>query len=157
MTYIDRVTSTRHEEQWRQYGADMLRLATVLVGPHDAEDIAVEAYLGVVAKPDSELGNRRAYMMRAVVNRAHDLRRSRERRWRRDLAAIGPGSTDRPDTFIDVRRAVASLTLAQRTVVYFIYWEDLSERDVATMLKISPGTVRRHLVRARAHLRKALK
>jgi RNA polymerase sigma factor (sigma-70 family) len=157
MTYIDRVASTGHDEQWRQYGADLLRLATVLVGPHDAHDVAVEAYLRAAATPDREVGNRRAYMMRAVVNRAHDLRRSRERRWRRDLAAIGPGSTDSPDTFIDVRNAVASLSLAQRTVVYFIYWEDLSERDVATMLEVSPGTVRRHLVRARVHLRKALK
>lgn len=75
----------------------------------------------------------------------------------RDLAAVGPASTDGPDTFIDVRRAVSSLSLAQRTVIYFVYWEDLTEREIATLLQVAPGTVRRHLVRARIHLRKALK
>ena len=58
--------------------------------------------------------------------------------------------------FFDVRRAISSLSLAQRTVIYFVYWEDLSERDIAALLDVSPGTVRRHLTRARAHLRKAL-
>jgi RNA polymerase sigma factor (sigma-70 family) len=57
---------------------------------------------------------------------------------------------------VDVQRAVANLSLAQRAVVYFVYWEDLREQDIAEVLGISPGSVRRHLVRARAHLRKAL-
>ncbi len=134
-----------------------MRFATVLVGPSDAHDIAVEAFLraGTLAAGET-VANPRAYLMRAVANRANDLRRSRERRWRRDLAAVGPFSTAGPDTFVDVRRAVGALSLAQRTVVYFVYWEDLSERDIATLLQVAPGTVRRHLVRARIHLRKAL-
>ena len=84
-------------------------------------------------------------------------RRSRERRWARDLAAIGPASTAAPDTFIDVRRAVAGLSVQQRAAVYFAYWEDLPERSIADLLQVAPGTVRRHLVRARSNLRKALR
>lgn len=101
--------------------------------------------------------NQRAYLFRAVVNHAHDLRRSRERRWARDLAAIGSTSMAAPDTFIDVRRAVAGLSVQQRAVVYLAYWEDLTERSIADFLQVSPGTVRRHLVRARSNLRKALR
>ena len=149
--------STDAEQLWRAHAADLMRFATVLVGPADAHDIAVEAFLraGAVAAGDT-VTDPRAYLMRAVANRANDLRRSRERQWRRDLSAVGPSSTAGPDTFLDVRRAVSSLSLGQRTVIYFVYWEDLSERDIAALLQISPGTVRRHLVRARLHLRKAL-
>ncbi len=157
MMDIDRSSSTGIDQLWRKHAADLMRFATVLVGPGDAHDIAVEAFLraSTIATGDT-VANPRAYLMRAVANHANDLRRSRERRWRRDLNAVGPSSTASPDTFLDVRRAVGSLSLAQRTVVYFVYWEDLSERDIAALLQVAPGTVRRHLVRARIHLRKAL-
>jgi len=135
----------------------LLRFATVLVGPTDAHDIVVEAFLkSSESMASAGVTNQRTYLFRAVVNHAHDLRRSRERRWRRDLSAVGLTLTAGPDTFLDVRRAVSSLSLAQRTVIYFVYWEDLSERDIAALLQVAPGTVRRHLVRARIHLRKAL-
>jgi len=52
---------------------------------------------------------------------------------------------------------VSALSLAQRSVIYFVYWEDRTETQTAELLGVSPGTVRRHLFRARTHLRKALK
>lgn len=158
MIDIERSPSTGADQLWRAHAADLMRFATVLVGPVDAHDITVEAFLRAAPVAESHtVTNPRAYLMRAVANHATDLHRSRERRWRRDLAAVGPASTDGPDTFLDVRRAVSSLSLAQRTVIYFVYWEDLTEREIATLLQVAPGTVRRHLVRARIHLRKALK
>ena len=158
MIDIERYPSTGADQLWRAHAADLMRFATVLVGPVDAHDITVEAFLRAAPRVDGETAtSSRAYLMRAVANHANDLRRSRERRWRRDLAAVGPASTVGPDTFLDVRRAVSSLSLAQRTVIYFVYWEDLTEREIATLLQVTPGTVRRHLVRARINLRKALK
>lgn len=154
---IERYPSTGADQLWRAHAADLMRFATVLVGPVDAHDITVEAFLRAAPALDGDtVTNPRAYLMRTVANHANDLRRSRERRWRRDLAAVGPTSTAGPDTFLDVRRAVSSLSLSQRTVIYFVYWEDLSERDIAALLQVAPGTVRRHLVRARLHPRKAL-
>lgn len=145
------------EELWRSYAPAMMRFATVLVGPSDAHDITVEAFLrSAPAVISGRADNPRAYLMRAVTNRAHDLRRHRERQWTRDLAAVQPAATSPYDPNVDVRRAVASLSLAQRAVIYFVYWEDLRERDVAAVLGVSLGSVHRHLVRARAHLRKAL-
>ena len=157
MTRIDQPSLTDSDALWREYGADLLRFATVLVGPADAHDVTVEAFLRASASIlENAVVNERAFLMRSVSNQAHDLRRSRERRWRRDLAAVGPASAAAPDPLMDVRLAVSSLSLAQRTVVYFVYWEDLTERDIASLLDVSPGTVRRHLVRARVHLRRSL-
>lgn len=157
MTYIDQIPEAAIERLWREHSRDLVGLATVLVGPTDAQDIAVEAFLRAAPAADRPgISNTRAFLMRSVVNHAHDLRRSNERRWRRDLAAVGPALTNGPDNFFDVRRAVSSLSLRQRSVVYFVYWEDLTEADTADHLGVSLGTVRRHLVRAQIHLRKAL-
>jgi RNA polymerase sigma-70 factor (ECF subfamily) len=157
MTRIDQPSLTDSDALWREYGADLLRFATVLVGPADAHDVTVEAFLRAAASiSENAVVNERAFLMRSVSNQAHDLRRSRERRWQRDLAAVGPASAAAPDPLVDVRLAVSSLSLAQRTVIYFVYWEDLTERDIASLLDVSPGTVRRHLVRARVHLRRSL-
>lgn len=146
------------ETVWRVHGTDLVRIATVLVGPSDAHDIAVEAVLratGVIST--GTVADARGYLFRSVTNRAHDLRRARRRRWVRDLHAVVPQITAglRP-VDVDVQRAVAGLSVAQRAVIYLAYWEDLTERKIAEVLDISPGTVRRHMVRARSHLRKAL-
>lgn len=157
MTHIDQIPEAAIERLWREHSRDLVSLATVLVGPTDAHDIVVDAFLRAAPAADRPaVLNARAFLMRSVVNRAHDLRRSRERRWRRDLAAVGPASASGPDSFVDVRRAVSTLSLAQRSVVYFVYWEDRTEAETAELLGVSVGTVRRHLVRARIHLRKVL-
>lgn len=149
--------SDRSDQLWREHAPGLMRFATVLVGPSDAHDITVEAFLrSAPAVIEGRADNPRAYLMRAVANRAHDLRRSRERRWVRDLAAVPPASSPVHEPNVDVRRAVAALSLAQRAVIYFVYWEDLRERDIAAVLGIAPGSVHRHHVRARARLRKAL-
>jgi RNA polymerase sigma-70 factor (ECF subfamily) len=130
------------EDLWRQHADELLRFATVLVGPTDACDVVADTMLRVTPHVTSPtVTNKRAYLFRAVANRATDQRRSQLRRWKRDLAAVGPASTSQPDDFADVRRAVAGLSPMQPAVVYFTYWEDLPERAVAEMLQLSPGTV----------------
>lgn len=144
-------------ELWAAHADELLRFATVLVGPDDANDIVVDTFVTAAEKalrPD--VANARAYLYRSVANRAASMRRSEARRWRRDLAAVGPASTDGPDEFSDVRRAVADLTPPQRAAVFCAYWLDMPEREIAGFLGRSPGSVHRALVRAKTTLRKAL-
>lgn len=145
------------DDLWREHARRLLAYATYLVGPHDAHDIVVDAFL--LAAPRIEAGavaDPGAYLIRAVRNRANGQRRSQVRQWRRDLAAVGPATTALPESDADLRRAVERLSVAQRSVIFLVYWEDRSEAEVARMLDISPSTVHRHLTRARSHLRKAL-
>ena len=157
MSEIDNSARTTVEELWQAHAAELLRFATVLVGPNDAGDVVVEALLRSERSiAGGDVRSPRPYLFRAVANHSSDVRRGRSRRWARDLAAIGPAVVAGPDTFVDVRRAVAKLSLVQRAVVYFAYWEDMTERDIAEVLQLSPGTVHRHLERARNHLREVL-
>jgi RNA polymerase sigma-70 factor (ECF subfamily) len=48
------------------------------------------------------------------------------------------------------------LSPQQRAVVYLTYWDDLTPAQVAVLLAVSEGTVRKQLARARVHLRRIL-
>jgi RNA polymerase sigma factor (sigma-70 family) len=157
MTYAAQAPGCMQDTLWREHADRLVKFATFLVGPSDANDVVVEAFLRAAPRLlAGNIENPDAYLYRAVTNHANDLRRTRSRRWRRDLHAIGPAHAAVRDDFSHVRSAVAELSVAQRTVVYLVYWEDRTERDIASLLDVSPSTVRQHLVRARTHLRKAL-
>lgn len=77
---------------------------------------------------------------------------------RNDMLAATTGVTnadDPPDP--QIVRAVAGLSVRQRSVVYLACWEDMTEAEIARVLDAHLGTVRRHLHRAQTHLRKALR
>ncbi|MGH9224089.1 MAG: sigma factor-like helix-turn-helix DNA-binding protein, partial [Acidimicrobiales bacterium] len=54
-------------------------------------------------------------------------------------------------------QAVAALSVRQRAVIVLTYWLDLHPAGIATLLRVSEGSVRRHLARARARLREVLR
>lgn len=147
---------------WADHAADLLGLATVLVGPHDAHDVVSLAFQRVIDRTDGGFRptDLRSYLVRSVTNTANDQHRSRKRRQRRDLHGVveqSIGSSDESAPVrVDIRRAVADLSVQQRAVVYLTYWEDLDSTAVGAVLDIAPATVRRHLVRARFQLRKEL-
>ncbi|MEY2474307.1 MAG: hypothetical protein QOK28_3636 [Actinomycetota bacterium] len=146
---------------YRDCAADLIRYATVLVGPSDAQDVVSDAVLRVFAsvKDWSSVQNQRGYLFRAVLNQATSHQRSAGRRRRREERAIRAGRNDAPApdaTSIDAHRALAELSPQQRAVVYLTYWEDLATHQIATLLDMSDGSVKKQLARAREQLRRIL-
>ena len=142
---------------WRLHSRELLRYGALLVGPHDCYDVVSSAFLKA-SRPlsSASVESPRPYLFRAVTNEAAHHRRATFNRWKRDLRAVAASSGSAAETDIDVQRAVADLSVRQRAVVYLAYWEDMTELAIADYLGLSAGSVRRHLFRARAHLRKAL-
>jgi RNA polymerase sigma factor (sigma-70 family) len=157
MTTVDAPRQLGQAERWDRHAAQLLRYATLLVGPNDAADVVSITFAKFQESPHRELEHPRAYLFRAVTNTALDQMRSRQRRQVRDLHAVLPAVSPPHESQLDIRRAVAALSVQQRSVVYFTYWEDLDAAQIGTLLGISPDSVRRHLARARVHLRKALR
>jgi RNA polymerase sigma factor (sigma-70 family) len=147
------------ESAYRRHAVELIRYATVLVGPDDAADVVTDAIVGVFgSRFDAEaVVNERALLFRAVHNRAIDhhratsRRRAREALFERQQAAgipTGPA--------VDARAALAVLSVQQRAVVFLAYWCDQTAGDIASVLGVSEGTVRKQLARARARLREVL-
>ena len=145
-------------EVYGKYAEELIRFATVLVGPDGAADVVSASVITAFEAPAwANVRNPRAYLYRAVLNESRmtvrrDARRVRheQRAAPRDLADASP--TPRPDVFA----AVAALSPRQRAVVYMTYWEDLDPGSAAALIGISEGAVRRHLARARKTLRGVL-
>lgn len=151
----DQVPRSRVVEAYRQHRDALVQFATVLVGPDDAQDLVSAALIRVLDR--AGIDSPKAYMYRAVATQAHNHIRGEARRRRRErLSTIWEVPATTPEPYPEVRAAIEALSVRQRAVVYLTYWEDLSDRDIASHLGIGAGSVRRHLARARQHLRGAL-
>jgi len=145
----------------REY-ARVLAVATALSGNRwAAEDLTQEAFLAAHADWDrlSAYEHPGAWVRRVVANKAV----SSFRRRRAEVRAVTRwwllDRTEVPDlarSDADFWRAVRSLPKRQAQVVVLYYLEDLSVGQVADVLDVSPGTVKRHLHRGRAALARTL-
>jgi RNA polymerase sigma factor (sigma-70 family) len=141
------------EQVYRLYARELTEYATTLVGPFDAADVVTDACLRAFrSKGWPEVANRRAYLYRTVFSVANDHHRSTLSRRLREMKAAGRDEVPAVEVDIDVLTAVARLSVQQRAAVYLTYWVDLTPDEVAARMGVSPGTVKRHLARARKRL-----
>ncbi len=146
-------------DTYRRHATELIRYATVLVGPDDAPDVVTDAVLAAFRAPQwRTVENRRAYLYRAVLTRSLSHRRSTDRRRKREtVVALGTSApVAAPESTFDAHRALATLSRQQRAVIYLTYWEDQSPAQIATLFAVSEGSVRKQLARARDHLRRIL-
>lgn len=148
------------DEEFSEYAAarwpSLVRSATLLgCQEAEAEDVAqttlVRCYLawGRVRRTR----DRDAYVYRVLVN---VVKKSHRRRWwgEQPTAAIPDRSADAPDLElgIDLRRVLAGMSADHRAVLVLRFAADLSERQVAEVLGIPPGTVKSRVSRALASI-----
>lgn len=144
------------ELAYRRHAEQLIRYATVLVGPDDAHDVVTDAMVHVFAsKSDvSRVDNVEAYLFRAVHHCAVDHQRATSRRRRREVAYERQRTQPTAElTPIDARASLEPLTMQQRTIVFLAYWADQTPAAIAEVLGVREGTVRKQLARARARLR----
>lgn len=68
---------------------ELIRFATVLVGPSDAEDLLASAVTRAISSARwRDVDNDRAYLYRMLVNEAHKSRRTASRRVQRELRVV---------------------------------------------------------------------
>jgi RNA polymerase sigma-70 factor (ECF subfamily) len=137
------------------YAPLIRRLVLVLGDPHDAEDIAQDAYLSAFRSWDRFDGTDvRAWLYTIGLRLAFNHRRGR-RRW---LAAIGrveprPWS-DASDP--DLWAALATLEPSTRAALLFNVLDGYTQAEIARMLRVPEGTVASWISRGRANLRREL-
>lgn len=145
---FDPVTEASFAEMFARYYAPALRLATLLEGDSTrAEDVVCDAFARVYGRMRrGDIDDVAAYLRRAVVNavRGNWRRRRTEKRHAGALvvAPVGDGFESRVVERDAVWHALASLPAGQRRVVVLRYSEDLSEAEVARLLRVKVGTVK---------------
>ncbi len=150
---MDRLSVAEAFEKW---GKDLMGYATVLVGVDEAEDVVADTFAGLLrSRGWVAADDQRGYLFGAVLNSARMHHRSMGRRRLRERRAGGSsGWVAAPEP--SLLSELAGLSPRHRAVIYLTYWEDLAPATIAEMLGVSDGSVRRHLARARQHLRSVL-
>jgi RNA polymerase sigma factor (sigma-70 family) len=151
------VVDRSDEEIYEKHADELTRFATGLVGPTDALDVVSAAVLTCMSsKRWPDVTNPRAYLFRGVLVAAHQLHRSSSRRRLREQRWANPESVEAPDIRPEILAAVSALSVRQRAVIVLTYWFDLDPDAISSLLEITDGSVRRHLARARSHLKESL-
>jgi RNA polymerase sigma-70 factor (ECF subfamily) len=141
------------------------QLAYRVVGHReDAEDLVQEAFLAAYQYLDSYDVERPfgPWLMRIVLNRGANLRRSRKRRETEpETDAISPApsaldESERSEARTKLTEAMAKLSERQRMIVTMFDVDGLTSTEIGEILDLSSGTVRWHLHEARRTLRGAL-
>jgi RNA polymerase sigma-70 factor (sigma-E family) len=152
---------TLYDAHWRY----LVRLAVLLVDDvHSAEDVVQDAFValhrraGALRDPDAAL----AYLRTSVLNLSRSVIRRRQVA-RKHLKVAEPDDAPAADQAVLLRdehraalRAVRALPRHQREVLILRYWSGLSEREIAAMLGITPGSVKSAASRGMAALHKKL-
>lgn len=151
------------DSEYREYviarWAALVRTAYLLTGDeHLAEDLAQIALTKVYTawRRIRRVDNIDAYVRRVMVNA--NTGRFRKRRVAEHLSAAPPdAATYEPHASLAQRSVLmaelARLPSRQRAIVVLRFWDDLSEKQVASMLGCSVGTVKSQTSKALARLR----
>jgi RNA polymerase sigma-70 factor (sigma-E family) len=146
---------------FERHAAALLRLCTLLTGRRDiGEDIVQESFVRLAPKVEAlDEDAIWPYLRRTAINLwKNRLRRAAveaKARFRRDLHSF-PAAMTPFEEHDRVWRAVVALPPRQRACVVLRYYEDLSERDAASVLGCSVGTVKSQTAKALARLSRDL-
>lgn len=155
------------EEQFEAYvvarKAALLRTAYLLCGDHAQAEDAVQNVLARVHLAWPRLERRDTvdgYVRRALVNEVRERWRRPWVRREQSVAEVPDGPVEQPLPEVDVApamwAALQRLSAKQRAVLVLRYYEDLSEAQIAEVLRIAPGTVKSQASRALATLREVV-
>jgi RNA polymerase sigma-70 factor (sigma-E family) len=163
---IDSV-DTELEQLYDEHYVRLVRLAVLLLGDVGrAEEVVQDSFVAVYrrmrgSRDGARVTNAPAYLRQTVVNRSRSVLRH--------LKVVAQHPTEAPadapgaeyDLLHGVRRrqvidALARLPRRQREVLVLRHYLDLSEREIADTLRISPGAVKSHASRGAAALRRNL-
>jgi len=153
------VETTEFTAAARQYQDMVYRMALSVLGSvPDAEDAVQEVFLRLYRQsdPPREPESLRRWLLRVTVNYCRDVLRSPWRKRRVPLDEVPETPVfDRPEQS-ELYQAVMALPEKYRTVLYLFYYEELSVRELAELLKLSQSAVTTRLSRARAQLKSQL-
>lgn len=134
-------------------GDALVRYAHLMCGDADeASDLVQEALVRTFGRPRMalDLPRAEAYVRRAILNQVID--RSRRRgTWRRirHLAVpadeASPSGAETVDERLDLMRRLRALAPRQAACLVLRYYDDLAVAEIARVLGIGQGTVKRYL------------
>ncbi|MEX2557898.1 MAG: SigE family RNA polymerase sigma factor [Actinomycetota bacterium] len=140
---------------YRRHAANAIRLAYLLTGDEAlAEDLFHDAFIkisgrwGTLRDPEAFGG----YLRRTIVNlsHSHHRRKAVERRFlERERGSLRPtpGAESLDHEADELWDQIQRLPIGQRQAIVLRFYEDVSDEEIAEILRCRPGTVRSRISR----------
>lgn len=142
-----------------KYGKSLFGTALgVLADFDEAEDVVQETLIRYY-NSDMDFNDEthlKAWLLRVAVNRSRDVRKSywnRNRSGLEEIADIPFETEEKRDLF----KEVMALPDRYRAIIHMFYYEDMSVKEIASVMTLSEGCVKMRLSRGRELLKKSLK
>lgn len=165
-TSDDRKRLTFVEQLYHQEAVSLVRLARLFTDDRAAaEDIVQEAFIKMYHASDRirDKAKSVAYLRSIVLNLARDHNRRGLMSLRHQNAMVDRRVAETPDQGVErsesqaeVLDALGSLSARQRDCLVLRFYMDMSEREIAETLSISPNSVKTHCRRGMAALEEIL-
>jgi RNA polymerase sigma-70 factor (ECF subfamily) len=128
---------------------------------YDAQDITQDVFMKYLKYVRAgnvfrEEEHRKAWLLKVAVNTGNTFVKTAWFRHRADLAEIADMSQDMEEKS-DVYDAVMALPEKYRMVIHLFYYEELSIKEIGSVLRLSETAVKSRLHRARELLKEKLK
>ena len=139
------------------YSAMLLRLAaTRLDSVQDAEDAVQDVFLKLLSAQPSfrDAGHEKAWLIRATLHRASDIRRRAEKR---NVPLETAENSPAREEGGELLAAVRALPQKYSSVIHLHYYEGYAIKEIAALLRLPAATVGTRLARGRERLRRMLK
>ena len=140
------------ERLTRQSGQRLAAFGFVLTGSQiDAEELVQEAIVKtLVRRPRlTDVASAEQYVRLAmrtlIIDRARKDARFRSFAQKQQLEGVLPDQVQAISDRVAVSRALLGLTAQQRLAVALRYWDDMTVSEVASAMRVRPGTVKRYL------------
>lgn len=149
------------------YGASIYRMSYfILQNDQDAQDVLQETLIKYMQKAPAFRSeeHRKAWLFRVANNLCKDMLRFQKRNrcvnWEElqemeQGVEMGDSGSDDPDN-IQLLAQIFSLAEKYKRVIYLHYYEGYSVKEMAVILQISEGAVKKRLERGRNQLRELL-
>lgn len=157
MEQMPQCTPAELEHVMDTYGKMVYRLAySQSRSRADADDIYQEVFLRYYEKrpPFGSEEHRRAWLLRVTLNRARSLFASA---WFRRTVPLEECAAFSEPEDRKLDEALGELPPKDRTLLHLYYYEELSTKEIAELLRRKESTVRTQLTRARRKLAEIVK
>ena len=142
------------ESLFQQYKDDVYRFAlSYTKSIQEAEDVCQTVFLKLMEQEAITPGKERAWLMQVTANTCRNVLRSGW--WKRTVPMEETLEAPTPQ-YADIWETVMKLPPKYRVMVYLRYYEELTTKEMAALLHISPTAVTTRLTRARQMLKEQL-
>lgn len=153
------ITDELFRDKYETYSKLLFRIAFLHLGnTQDAEDVLQNVFIKLLySSPEfKDAEHEKAWLIRVTQNHCKNVLRTCARQSAEFHEEVAAAKERELSAALDISMKIKALPASYKTAVFLCYYEDMTVKEIAKILKISPSAVKMRLKRGRDILKKEL-